>query len=192
MSEAGTAAARLRLEVEPLDLGADVKAIGLELLEPADGEPARGADAARIWARVLAALAGRETWALDFFSHLDRVREYCRARGVAFRDAAARAVVIPAPGEETLVALVARFEAETFGARAGGALDAPDTALEGELARRGVDAYHHAYTAYWFCAVCDFERGWLTVLSDKLWATEVVRRLGTSLAGVAVDVVRPE
>lgn len=193
MSEAvpAPAAERLRLEVEPLDLGAEVKAIGLELVRPADGEPARGAEAARIWARVLAALAGRESWALDFTSHLDRVREYCSAHGVAFRDAAARALVIPAPGEETLAALVTRFEAETFGARAGGELDAPDTGLEGELARRGVDAYHRAYTMYWFCAVCDFERGWLTVLSDKLWATEVVRRLGPALADLAVDVVRP-
>lgn len=194
MSEASSAPAaeRLRLEVEPLDLGAEVKAIGLELVSPADGEPARGAQAARVWARVLAALAGGESWALDFSSHLDRVREYCRAHGVAFRDAAARTLVIPAPAEETLVALVARFEAETFGARAGGALDAPDAALEGELARRGVDAYHHAYAAYRFCAVCDFERGWLTVLSDKLWATEVVRRLGPALAELAVDVVRPQ
>ena len=37
------------LEVEPLDLGADVKAIGLELIEPENREPVRGIEAARIW-----------------------------------------------------------------------------------------------------------------------------------------------
>ena len=66
------------MEVEPLDLGADVKAVGLDLMEVESREPARGADAARIWAATLGALPGTEPWALDFFAHLDRVREYCR------------------------------------------------------------------------------------------------------------------
>ena len=35
------------MEVEPLDLGADVKAVGLDLLEIESREPARGSDAAR-------------------------------------------------------------------------------------------------------------------------------------------------
>ena len=47
------------LEVEPLDLGADVRAVGLELTEADENrEPIRGADAARIWSRVLPAAAG--------------------------------------------------------------------------------------------------------------------------------------
>ena len=37
------------LEVEPLDLGEDVKAVGLELIEPENREPVRGADAAGGW-----------------------------------------------------------------------------------------------------------------------------------------------
>ena len=44
------------LEIEPLDLGADVRAMGLELTEADENrEPIRGADAARIWSRVLRA-----------------------------------------------------------------------------------------------------------------------------------------
>ena len=74
------------LEVEPLDLGADVKAVGLELVEMESREPAQGAGAARVWAAALSALAGTEPWALDFFSHLDRVREYCRLHGISFEE----------------------------------------------------------------------------------------------------------
>src|ERR1700675_3291179 len=58
------------LEIEPLDLGADVRAMGLELTEADENrEPIRGTDAARIWSRVLRAVASPENWALDFFSH---------------------------------------------------------------------------------------------------------------------------
>src|SRR5207245_3334546 len=60
------------LEVEPLYLGADVKAVGLELIDRESREPARGADAARIWAAALPVLAAAEPWVLDFFSHLER------------------------------------------------------------------------------------------------------------------------
>ncbi len=77
---------RYVLEVEPLDLGADVKAVGLDLVEIESREPARGTDAARLWAATLSALPGTDPWALDFFAHLDRVREYCRIRGVAFEE----------------------------------------------------------------------------------------------------------
>src|SRR3974390_1651650 len=86
------------LEIEPLDLGPDVKAVGIELVEDDENrEPVRGKEAARIWSRVLWAASGKEPWALDFFSHLDRVKEYCRNHQVAFREAAQRCIVIPAP-----------------------------------------------------------------------------------------------
>src|SRR5437870_1605920 len=80
------------LEVEPLYLGADVKAVGLELIDRESREPARGADAARIWAAALPVLAAAEPWVLDFFSHLERVREFCRRHEIAFREAANRRV----------------------------------------------------------------------------------------------------
>ena len=74
------------MEIEPLDLGADVKAVGLDLMEVESREPARGSDAAHIWAATMAALAGTEPWVLDFFSHMDRVREYCKLHAIAFEE----------------------------------------------------------------------------------------------------------
>ncbi len=181
-----------RLEIEALDLGADVKAVGLELTEPENGEPARGAVAARIWSAVLPALAAAEPWGLDFFSHLDRVREFCRRHKIPFREAASRCIVIAAPEAEPLAALIERFQGETFGVRAGGPLVAGDATLEHDLARRGVDAYHHPYANYFFCAVCNLEDGFLTLLTNRLWASEVIRRVRPVLDGLPVSVARPE
>jgi hypothetical protein len=177
------------LEIEPLDLGPDVRAIGLELTEADENrEPIRGADAARIWSRVLRATAANETWVLDFFSHLERVREYCGRHRIEYREASARCIVIPAPELATLEPLIDRFQSETFGARAGEKLLAGDAALEGELARRRVDAYHTAFPNYVFCAVCNFEDGSLVLLSEKLWASEVIRRARPALEGQDVEV----
>jgi hypothetical protein len=76
------------LEIEPLDLGSDVRAMGLELTEADENrEPIRGADAAKTWSRVLLAIAAPENWALDFFSHLDRLRDYCQRHEITYRDA---------------------------------------------------------------------------------------------------------
>jgi len=179
------------LEVEPLNLGADVKAVGMELIDPASGEPVRGAEAARIWSRVLPAVAGAEPWALDFFSHLDRLRDFCSRHAIPYREAAPRAIVIAVPDAEPLAALLERFQGETFGARAGGPLTSGDAALEGDLARRGVDAYHHAFANYFFCAVCDFENGSLVLLTNRLWASEVIRRVGPVLRDLNVEVSLP-
>ncbi len=180
------------LEVEALDLGTDVRAVGLELIETESREPVRGEDATRIWAAAMRALADAGPWALDFFSHLDRIREFCKAQGIAFREAAGRCVVIPQPEPAELAALFARFEAETFGARAGGAVTAGDAAVEGELSRRGVDAYRAAYPRYTFCLVCNFKSGDLTVLSEKLWASEVLRRVRPAVEPLDVMVSRPQ
>jgi hypothetical protein len=180
------------LEVEPLDLGPDVRAIGLELAEADENrEPVRGADAAKIWARVLRATAASETWALDFFSHLDRVRDFCDRHHIPYRDANHHSLVVPAPEPEALEGLVDRFKNETFGARAGSGVSIGDPELEGDLARRGVDAYHTAFPKYFFCAVCNFEDGSLVLLSEKLWASEVIRRVRPSLDGMDVEVQLP-
>ncbi len=177
------------LEVEPLDLGADVRAIGLELTEADENrEPIRGGDAARIWARVLLATAADQIWALDFFSHLDRIREYCERHQILYRESSNRCIVIPRLALGALEPLIARFQSETFGARAGEKLATRDPALEGELARRGVDAYHTAFPNYAFCAICNFEDGSLVLLSEKLWASEVIRRVRPALEGQDVDV----
>jgi hypothetical protein len=180
------------LDVEPLDLGADVRAVGFELVKADENrEPARGPIAAQIWSRVFLATAATETWALDFLSHLDRVREYCQTHQIIFREANNRCLVIPDPEPAKLEALLDRFQAETFGARAGALLTTSDPTLEGELARRGVDAYHQAFQNYYFCAVCNFEDGSLVLLSQKVWASEVIRRVRPVLEGLDVEVRIP-
>jgi hypothetical protein len=180
------------LDVEPLDLGEDVRAVGLELTEADENrEPARGPDAARIWSRVLPATAGKETWALDFFSHLDRVRDYCQRHAIAFREASQHSIVVSAPAPAELEFFLDRFQGETFGARAGASVVTGDPALEGELARKGVDAYHKAFPNYLFCAVCNFEDGSLVLLSKKLWASEVIRRVRPALEGLDVEIRLP-
>lgn len=183
------------LDIERMDLGADVKAVGLDLTEDDENrEPARGEDAARIWSRVLSATAGQEPWALDFFSHIERVRDYCDRHQITYREATPRSIVVPAPDPAALEELIDRFQSETFGARAGRvlAVDAgPDADLERELARRGVDAYHAAFPKYFFCAICGFEDGSLVLLSEKLWASEVIRRVRPAVKELDVEVRLP-
>jgi hypothetical protein len=180
------------LEIEGLDLGADVKAVGLELIETESREPLRGPDAARVWSAIVPAIAAAEPWALDFFSHVERVKEYCRLHVVEFRDATGRCCVVPQPEPEQLAEIFERFEGEMFGIRAGGLLREGDSALEADLDRRGVDAYHQAFPRYFFCGVCDFENGFLTLLSNHLWASEVIRRVRPAVEGLQVSVARPQ
>jgi hypothetical protein len=180
-----------RLEVESFDLGSDVRAVGLELLEPETREPVTGSDAAGIWAALVPALADREPWAIDFFAHVERVRDFCRRNAIAFREPNAHAIIVPQPEQSQLQPLFERFAGETFGVRAGAPLLKGDSSVEGALAERGVDAYHAAYSAYLFCSVCDFEGGFLTVLSTRLWASEVMRRARGALESLHVQITRP-
>ena len=176
------------LEIEPLDLGQDVRAVGLDLVDDTDREPIRGDDAARVWSLALPAIAGSEPWVLDFFSHLERVREFLQSRKLEYREASKRSIVIPALSGEVLQDLFQRFETETFGMRAGARLAATDSTVENELARCGVDAYHAAYTNYFFCGVCNFEDGSVVILSSGLWASEIGRRVRPALAGLEIQV----
>jgi hypothetical protein len=179
------------LDVEALDLGADVKAVGLELLETESREPVRGRDAALIWAAAFPALAANEFFVVDFFSHVERVREFCKLHDIHYREAAERCLVLPQPGEAQLAELFQRFEGETFGARAGGPAQDGDAELEKELSRRGVDAYQPAYARYAFCAICEPEDGWVTLLSRTLWPTEVIRRIRPAVQKFDVYIARP-
>jgi len=180
-----------RLELEALELGPGSRAVSIELLESGTREPVIGPDAAGIWAATLPALAGPEPWVLDFFAHIARVREYCREKGIAFREPTPRTLVIQPPPARQLSSFLQRFSAERFGIRAGGPAEAGDAALEGQLAARGIDAYDDAYRNYLFCIVCDLESGSLTVLSDRLWASELIRRIRPSLKDLGVEVTRP-
>src|SRR5215813_14568185 len=90
------------LDVETLDLGPGVRAIGMELIETESREPVRGRDATAIWTVVMPALVGQEPFVLDFFSHLDRVRDFCASHKIDFREAADRCIVLPQPTEQQL------------------------------------------------------------------------------------------
>ena len=190
----GSAALKLppfSLDVQALDLGGDVKAVGLELLETENREPVRGKDAADIWSAVFPALAGNESYAVDFFSHIARVREFCKTREIALRDAAERCVVLPQPNQEQLRQIFERFEGETFGIRAGMAAQSADASLEGDLSKRGLDAYQPAYARYAFCAICEPEDGWVTLLSESLWPSEVIRRVRPAVQPFDIYIARP-
>jgi hypothetical protein len=179
------------LDVEVLNIGSEVKAVGLELIETENREPVRGVQAAQIWSAALPVLAAEEYYVVDFFSHLDRVRDFCSTHEIPFREAAERCVVIPKPTQEQLLELFTRFEAETFGVRAGAAAQAGDEALEGELSRRGMDAYQDGYKRYTFCGICEIEDGWVTLLTETLWPSEVIRRVRPALQPFDVHIARP-
>src|SRR5262249_49365794 len=90
------------LDVQALDLGNDVKGVGLELVETESREPVRGKEAAEIWSEIFPALAGNDAYVVDFFSHVDRVREFSKMRKIAWREAAERCIVIPSPSASEL------------------------------------------------------------------------------------------
>ena len=180
------------LDVQAMDLGASSKAVGLELLETESREPVRGKEAALIWGAALPALAAKEPLVVDFFSHLEQVREFCKVHELAFREAANRCLVLTPLQPLELQEIFERFAKETFGLRVGPAAETEDPAVEGELSERGIDAYQNAYTRYTFCAVCEPEDGWVTLLSEKLWASEVIRRVRPALQAHDVYLVRPQ
>jgi hypothetical protein len=196
---------QLRLLIEPLNLGADVRAISLDLAEEGADAPAAGPEALAIWNAAVPALVADEEWTLDFVSHLDRVRDFCRANNIPWREAGARCVTIARPNAEQLELLFARFETETFGFRArkstadGGTAAAADASkyledaeLESELSKRGMDGYHGAFMRYTLCAICDFENGSIVLLTEKLSSGEVLRRLRPVVTELGAKIERPE
>jgi len=180
------------LDVQAMDLGPGVKAVGLELIETENREPLRGPEAASIWAAAWLALAATESFVLDFFSHLDRVRDFCDVHKIPFRESASRCLVISQPSLEILRSLLARFEGETFGLRVGPATQSEDPALEKELSHRGLDGYQLAYPRYTLCAICEPSDGWVTVLSESLWPSEIIRRVRPALHPFDVYIARPQ
>ena len=90
------------MDVEKLDLGNETQAVGLELLGTESREPVRGKDAAAIWAAAIPALANDDGFVLDFFAHVDRVKEFCKMYDLHYREAAERCIVLRAPTETQL------------------------------------------------------------------------------------------
>src|SRR5271167_3329886 len=129
------------LDVQLMELGDDTKAVGLELLETESREPLRGSVAAQIWSAAFPALAAKEFLVVDFFSHLERIREFCKSHDLVFRETASRCLVLTQPSREQLQLVFARFENETFGIRVGTWVEQEDAVLENELSHRGLDAY---------------------------------------------------
>src|SRR4029077_13092269 len=122
----------------------------------------------------------------------DRVRDFCAARKIAFRGAGRRCIVVPQPTQEQLRQLCERFEGESFGFRAGDRVKADDAGLTDELSQHGLDAYQAAYRRYSFCAVCEFEDGWVTLLSETIWSSEVIRRVRPAAQSFDVYISRPQ
>jgi hypothetical protein len=120
------------------------------------------------------------------------VRDFCASKQIAFHEAGSRCIVIPEPTQEQLRELFERFEAETFGFRSGERVKEGDAPLTNELSRRGLDAYQGAYQRYSFCAVCEFEDGWVTLLSQVLWSSEVIRRVRPAAQSFDVYIARPQ
>ena len=180
------------LDVDTLDLGTDVKAVSLEILETESREPVRGKQATDFWSAVFPLLVADEPYVLDFFSHLDRVRDFCAVKQIAFEEAGARCIVVPQPSKEQLQQIFERFEAEIFGIRAGERVKQGDSALTSELSQRGLDGYQDGYRRYSFCAVCEFEDGWVTLLSEKIWSSEVIRRVRPAAKSFDVYIARPQ
>jgi len=182
----------LSLDVQSMELGADTKAVGLELIETESREPFRGSEAAEIWAAAFTALPAKEPFVLDFFSHLERVRDFCKAHQIDYRESATRCLVIPQPSPDLFCQLLTRFEGETFGLRAGPAVQNQDLELENKLSHRGLDAYQAAYPRYTFCAICELSDGWVTLLSESLWPSEIIRRVRPALQPFDVYIARPQ
>jgi hypothetical protein len=180
------------LDVQALELGGNTKALGLELVETESREPLRGSEGAQIWAAAFPALAAKEPLVVDFFSHVERSREFCNAHAIVYREAAPRCLVVAQPSTEQLRQLFMRFAAETFGMRAGIAAQNADPPLENDLSLRGLDAYQTAYARYTFCAVIEPEDAWVTLLSESLWPSEVIRRVRPALQPFHVYIARPQ
>src|SRR5215470_16450312 len=96
------------LDVQALDLGADTKAVGMELLETESREPVRGKEAAEFWAAAFPLMTNGEPFALDFFSHLERVREFCVGHKIEIRESGSRSLVVFQPSQEQLKELFER------------------------------------------------------------------------------------
>jgi hypothetical protein len=162
------------LEVQALDLGAEVKAVVSRFWKPKTANRCVGSRP-RISGPRFSCYRQRAVHA-GFLQSSDRVRDFCASRQIAFHEAGPRCIVIQQPAQEQLQQLFERFETETFGFRAGPRVKEDDLTLTNELCQNGLDAYQAAYQRYSFCAVCEFEDGWVTLLSQKIWPSEVIAR----------------
>jgi hypothetical protein len=55
-----------------------------------------------------------------------------------------------------------------------------------------MDAYDRAFSRYSLCGICDFENGFLTLLTEKFSSAEVLRRVRPALTALGARVERPE
>src|SRR5437879_1580084 len=69
--------------------------------------------------------------------------------------------------------------------------DVKAVALEGNLSKWGLNAYQPVYAGYTFCAICEPEDGWVTLLSESLWPSEVIRRVRPAVERFDIHIARP-
>jgi len=106
-------------------------------------------------------------------------------REIRLREAAERCVVLPRPNREQLRLIFERFEAETFGFRAGAAV----TVRRRRARRRPFKAWSRrlsigVYALFVFAPFCEPEDGWVTLLSESLWLSEVIRRVRPAVSTI--------
>ena len=176
------------LDVEPLDLGPDVRAVGLELVEADENrEPVRGQDAARIWSRVLPRHCADEALGPRFLQPSRPRARLLQNHDIDFREAGQRFDRDSCARTRSLESLLDRFQNETFGARAGALVTNRRSRARRRTGAAGRRRLPQSFPELFFLRHCGFEDGSLVLLSEKLWASEVIRRVRPALEGLDVE-----
>ena len=144
--------------------------MGLELIDPETREPVTGRGSREdLGGGVDCARGGRSLGARFFRASGTGAGVLPVAAASHFASPTSACWSFRSSRSRQLAAIVERFAGETFGVRAGGLLAQATRDVEAGLAERGVDALPHwPIRSYLFCAVCDFENGFLTVAERSL------------------------
>ena len=180
------------LDVEALDLGPGVKAVGLELVETENREPFVARRQRRFGRRsslpwrmknITSWIFSATSIALRSFARRGRssiakqacAAWFCRSRGrvnCSSFSSASKAKPLEFAREPLRKLPMPRWKA-TFPSAASTPTKPP-------------------MSATLFCAVCEPEDGWVTLLSATLWASEVIRRVRPAVLPFDIYIARPQ